>query len=201
VTGVRSTAALAALLVCAAPAVHAACSETNTVYLPVETGRDVLGLHGRTRAQYLDRRYGTGRWQAGDHDLVRLAASDAHDAPLRVTIAADEKRAVESADLIVEARVAYLDAANQRVTVYGHRELATYRLTASADNELSVPLSVFKEPGALLVAVHVVSAGTTVVQVQELPVEPDSCERHVYVEDRFMAIRLNQSEGRRSRGQ
>jgi hypothetical protein len=197
VTGVRGAFALAALFVCAPPA-HAACSDTNTVYLPVETGRVVLGLRGRTRAQYLDHRYGAGHWQVGDHDFIRLAAPDA---PLRVTIAVDEKLTVESVDLIVEARVDYLDASSRRSAIYGHRELASYRLTASSDNELSVPISVFKEPGALLVAVHVVSAGATMVQVRELPVGPNSCERHVYVEDRFTAIRLNQSEGRRSRGE
>ena len=64
---------------------------------------------------------------------------------------------------------------------------------------LSVPQGVFKEPGALLVVAQVVNPGAatgTVRRVQQLAVSTAGCERHVYVRNRFTAIRLNRSQDR-----
>lgn len=98
--------------------------------------------------------------------------------------------------MIVEARLDITDAAERRTVVYGHRETASHLLTPGTNAEISVPRGLFKEPGALLVAVAlgVSEPGGSTVVVQALPVEPAPCEQRVYVKDRFTTIRLNRRQ-------
>lgn len=174
------------------------CPEVRTLYIAVETAAEPLGLRGETRRQYLDRRYGAGKWRPDEDGLVRFTPPGSADVPIRVSVAApQEGAALARADVIVEARLDFIDEAEHQTVIYGHRETASYPLTPGTDAEISVPWSLFKEPGALLVAVALTGGGEPLgprVIVQALPVEPASCERRVYAKDRFTAIRLNRRQ-------
>lgn len=66
------------------------CADILMFYIAVETAVEPLGLHGKTREQYLDHRHGAGRWRSDEADLVRFVSPGSFDAPIRVSIAAPE---------------------------------------------------------------------------------------------------------------
>jgi hypothetical protein len=193
------TLLLAVALTGPGAAAHAAdsagCARTTTVYLPIETAVEPLGYRGLTRSEYLDRRYNAGRWTTGAGQFVRAQPPEA-EAALTIAIEGRTGRGVESVDLIAEAQLAYLDAAGRPGTVHAHRPIASYSLNSEGENRISVPPAAFKEPGALLVVVTILAGGTRERQVVAIPVAMPECERRVYVEDRFMAIRLNRGSAR-----
>lgn len=188
-------ATLAGLSAAAEAASPAECARTTTVYLPIETAMEPLGYRAESRSEYLDRRYGAGQWRMNGADLVRAVPGEP-DAAVTIAIASRAESGASTIDLIAEAQLDYLDVAGRPGTVYAHRGIASYRLHPEGENRIGVPYPVFKEPGALLAVIEISSPDTRERRVAALPVVARDCERRVYVEDRFMAIRLNR-EARR----
>jgi hypothetical protein len=184
-----------------------ACPAERLLYVPIETVSEPLGLRGETRAQYLDRRYGAGKWQLDENGAVVTIASPAPgaEAPFEVRIVEPPGMALERAEVIVEARLLFRDHDGRLSEIHGHREAGSFRLESGADAALRVPRALFKEPGALLVAVSLAGGGdggSPPVHVAVVPVgeAASSCQCCVYVPDRFTAIRLNRSRNRAVEG-
>lgn len=169
-----------------------ACRTPHVLHVPVETVAGPLGLRGETRAQYLDRVYGKGKWREGS---AGIATVERAGAGVNVTLREPEGVTLEYVDVVAEARLESLTKQGSPGVVTGHREIGRYALAAGARGDLSVPLSVLRESGALLVVVSARSASSPVVLVEALPYVPPECERRVLVPDRFTAIRLNQRVG------
>lgn len=168
-----------------------ACDAPSTVHIPVEAVTVPLGLRGETRAQYLDRRYGTGAWQAAAEGLVALSSEPGS---LRLRLPAQAGVRFERIDIVAEAQLDYLDAQRRHSMRTGHREIGSYPLAPDAGSELTVPRDVMRESGALLVIVTVRRAPDFAVPEQHVsatPVTRAGCERRIYVPDRASAIRLN----------
>lgn len=178
-------------------AASAPCMDTTVLYMPVETITEQLQLRGETRAQYLDRQYGAGRWQPDSNGVVAVTpASNQNDADLQIGFHPKEGDFIERVDVTVESRLNYIDDSGRETLIYGHRELASYAIVSGTTAHLDVPGKVFQEPGALLVAVVLAGRGAPgepAVLVHGQLVSVGSCERHVYTADRFTAIRLNRS--------
>jgi hypothetical protein len=168
------------------------CPERHTLYVPVETVSGPLGLRGETRAQYLNRVYGKGVWREGSGG-VAVVARDGDS--VRVKLREQEGVAPERVDVIAEARLEYLATQGALRSVTGHREIGRYALATDALGNLSVPLSVLRESGALLIVVSArfASPSGPVVLVEVWPHAIQACERRILVPDRFTAIRLNRN--------
>ncbi len=174
-----------------APDAAPLCDSPSTVYIPIEVVAAPLGLRGETRAQYLDRRYGAGAWQAAAEGLVALGPEPE---ALRLRLPAQAGVRFERIDIVAEVQLDYLDAQGRHSTRYGHREIGGYALAPDAASELSVPLDVMRESGALLAIVTLRRAPDFAVperHVSATPVARATCERRTYVPDRASAIRLN----------
>ncbi|HEX9626185.1 MAG TPA: hypothetical protein VGA00_04545 [Acidiferrobacterales bacterium] len=185
--------AVGAGLVAAPAGADAACPDRAPQYLALEAVRERLDLRGESRAQYLDRRYGAGRWRSGDARRV-LIEPPGDDG--RLTLRVAPGAGVERADLIVEARLEVITAQDRRTRVYGHRDLAGYPLAGDAQATINVPLSVFQAPGALVIALHVgAEAPAAAIEVVEWRHDARACEAPFYTEDRATAIRLNRRAG------
>ncbi len=194
----RCAAALAVAMVNLGPAFAAEpCPETKVLYIPVQSATEQFGLRGETREQYLDRTYGAGKWEPDVDSVIRIVLPpNAGKEPIRVVFSADGNDAVERADVIVETRLDYIDELNRRTLLYGHRLLGSYKISPGASTEITVPLSAFNEPGALLIAAvsdRLIGSRVAGTLVHALPVGAASCEQRVYVHDRFTAIRLNRA--------
>lgn len=192
---VRVCASVVAALFHVGPAMaDARCADNGPLYVPLETVRERLDLRGETRAGYLDRRYGAGRWRIGGDDGPIRIAPPQDDGPL--TLRASAQADIERIDLIVEARLDVLTRHDRRIQAYGHRDLASYALASDAQSTIEVPTSVFQEPGALVIVLHHRSpVEGRALAVFEWSQDQRRCEARIYTEDRFTAIRLN----RRSR--
>jgi hypothetical protein len=167
------------------------CDSPSTVHIPIEVVTAPLGLRGETRAQYLDRRYGAGAWQAAADGLVALSPEPE---ALRLRLPVSAAMRFERIDIVAEAQLDYLDAQGRHSMRYGHREIGSYPLAPDASSELSVQLDVMRESGALLVVVALRRAPDFAVpelHVSATPVTRAACERRIYVPDRASAIRLN----------
>ncbi len=174
-----------------APDTAPACDAPTTVHIPIEVVTAPLGLRGETRAQYLDRRYGAGAWQAAAEDLIALSPEPE---ALRLRLPALAGVRFEGIDIVAEAQLDYLDAHGRRSMRTGHREIGSYPLALDASSELTVPRDVMRESGALLVIVTLRRAPDFAVperHVSLTPVTRAGCERRIYVPDRASAIRLN----------
>lgn len=187
---------LVALIGLAALSVRADdCAPGKPLYVPAETARTALGLKGETRADYLDRRYGTGAWHDDRENAIRIE-SPVHGAPLAVHIAPIAKAGIRI-DLMVESRVEYIGTDNRTTTVLGHRPIGSYDIAANEVATLTVPRDVFRESGALIVAMAMPGMrGARQYAVRSEAVRVADCGRRIYVEDRFSAIRLNRQAGR-----
>lgn len=173
------------------PAAAPECVAPSTVHIPVETVAAPLGVRGETRAQYLDRRYGAGRWRTAAEGLVVPGPGPES---LRLQLPATAGLRFERIDIVAEAQLDYLDAQGRPSLRTGHREIGSYSLPPDAASTLTVPLEVMRESGALLAIVTLQRApdlAAAEVQVAAVPVTRDGCERRVYVPDRASAIRLN----------
>jgi hypothetical protein len=168
------------------------CDSPSTVHIPIEVVTAPLGLRGETRAQYLDRRYGAGAWQAAAGGLVALSAGPES---LQLRFPAQAAIRFERIDIVAEAQLDYLDAHGRRSMRTGHREIGSYPLAPdAASGNLTVPLDVMRESGALLVIVTLRRAPDFAApepHVSAAPVTRSGCERRIYVPDRASAIRLN----------
>jgi hypothetical protein len=170
------------------------CPERQTLYVPIETVAGPLGLRGETRAQYLNRVYGKGVWREGSGGVAVVVVARAGDS-VRVKLREQEGVAPERVDVIAEARLDYLATQGALRSVTGHREIGRYALANDALGDLSVPLSVLRESGALLIVVsaRLASPPGPVVLVEVWPHAIQACESRILVPDRFTAIRLNRN--------
>jgi hypothetical protein len=193
----RVLVAAVVLLACRAagaaqpPETAPACDAPPTVHIPIEAVAAPLGVRGESRAQYLDRRYGAGRWQAATEGLITLTPGAES---LRLQLPPPAGLRVERIDIVAEAQLDYLDARGGHALRTGHREIGSYPLPPDAASALTVPLAVMRESGALLAIVTVRRAPDFAVaeqRVAEAPVRLPGCERRIYVPDRTTAIRLN----------
>lgn len=182
------------LLAPAAAAEPPTCVTPQTLYIPIETVAGPLGFRGETRAQYLDRVYGKGVWREGSAGLAAIARVDNS---VNVTLREQEGVMLERVDVVAEARLEFLAKPGALGVVTGHREIGRYALAAGAHGDLSVPLSVLRESGALLVIVSArrPSPPAAVVLVEAWAYVSPGCERRVLVADRLSAIRLNRQAG------
>jgi hypothetical protein len=183
--------AAAMLWFAAAAVAEEKCAPTDILYMALEPMQELLGMRGETRQQFLDRSY--PGWQAASAEIV---SASAEEAGIRVALKPPAPLALARAELIAEARVEFVEAGDRRAERVGHREIARYPLEADVSAEIVVPRSVFREPGALLVVLHLRRtdvAGAQGVMVHAVPVEATSCPRRVYTHDRFSAIRLNRA--------
>lgn len=163
------------------------CSSIAKAYIPLATAVEPFGLRAETRAQFLDRAYGRGRWREGDDAQGPRTTTDAYGAGLRVEFPAQTRGQV---DLLVETQIEELDKGALR-TLFGHRALATYTLDADARAHLRVPRAAFRESGALLIVVAAPAANDARVwHVYAWPIASGACEQRIYVRDRATAIRL-----------
>ncbi len=200
-------------LLAAGPAAAAAgaeppCAQERLLYVPVEAVAEPLGLRGETRAQHLDRRFGAGKWKRDEAGaVVRIAPpSAAPAAPFEVQISEPPGMTLVRAQVIAEARLSYRDGSGTLSEIYGYREVGDLLLTPGANTVIRVPRTVFREQGALLVAVTLAGGGgedggappPPPVHVAAAPVREaaSSCVCCVYVPDRFTAIRLNRPRQR-----
>ena len=176
------------------------CAQTTVLYIPVETVSERLRLRGETRAQYLNRTYGAGRWQPDTDGVVAVEPAPApNHGDLQVGFHPKEGESIERVDVIIEARLNYIDDSGRETLIYGHRELASYAIVSGATAHIDVPGKVFQEPGALLLVVVLNrrdTPGEFAVLVHGHLVSTEPCERHVYAADRFTAIRLNRERNR-----
>lgn len=173
------------------PEAAPACDAPSTVHIPIEAVTAPLGVCGETRAQYLDRRYGAGAWQAAADGLIALSPEPE---ALRLRLPAQADIRFERIDIVAEAQLDYLDARGRHSTRTGHREIGGYALAPDAGSELAVPLAVMRESGELLVIVTLRRAPDFAAperHVSATPVTRAGCERRIYVPDRASAIRLN----------
>jgi len=187
-----------AALILGRSAAATACAPDDALYIAIDAVRESLGVKGESRKRYLDRVY--GRWQEDTQEIIRSDVSFGKDGEaVRIVPVALADAVLERVDIVVESRLDYLDKGDRRTEVYGHREIGRYQLATGATNEIAVPKSVFREPGALLVAVTVRypgGGGEHDVIVQVLPMQLSFCPRRVYVYDRFTAIRMNRGHGK-----
>lgn len=174
------------------------CTETRSpyVYVPIETVSGPLGIRGESRALYLDRVYGKGRWREGSDGLASLTASEE---ALRVALQFRGNVTLEQVDVVAEARLDYLTEQGTSRTVLGHREIGHYRIATDASGKLSIPLDVMRESGAILVILSAKHVGTAERQalVEAWDHVVPRCERSVLVPDRSTAIRLNRDRANR----
>ncbi len=178
---------------------RADCVSTDALYIPVQTVTERFGLRGESRNEFLDRRYGKGAWRPDTEGLIRIAApAEGAQGPFHIAFADNDDVRIQHLDLFKETRLDYLDAAGRPSVIYGHRLLGSYAIVPGEVPSLRVPGDVFKESGALLVVATVLRAdrperrAETLARV--LAVDKDACPRHVYVEDRFTAVRLNRAQ-------
>jgi len=187
----RAAFALAALLAFGTTLADE-CGATKPLYVPVETARTALGLPGESRTAYFDRRYGQGAWYEERQNAIRIDAQT-HGAPIAIHVAPIPESGGRI-ELIVESRVAYIGKDNRPTTVTGHRSIGGYELAAGEAGNLTVPRHVFRESGALIVVLATPGMrGARRYAVAALDVAIADCPKRIYVEDRFTAIRLNQS--------
>lgn len=175
-----------------------ACTGMRAVYLPIETVSGPLGIRGETRSQYLDRIYGKGVWREGSAGLA--VAARVGDS-VHVALRGQEGVALVRVDVVAEAQLEYLTKAGVLRNIAGHREIGRYELAGDVRGDLSIPLSVLRESGAMLVivlATRALPAGQEVL-VEAWPHTTPGCERHVLVPDRFTAIRLNRDIAEQAR--
>ena len=169
-----------------------ACDSPSTLHIPIEVVTTPLGLRGETRAQYLDRRYGAGAWQAAAEGLVVPSLGPES---LSLQLPAQAAIRFERIDIVAETQLDYLDARGRRSMRTGHREIGSYPLAPdAAGGKLTVPFDVMRESGALLAIVTLRRAPDFAVPeryVSAAPVMRAGCERRIYVADRASAIRLN----------
>ena len=175
-----------------APDAAPLCDSPSTVHIPVEVVTAPLGLRGETRAQYLDRRYGAGAWQAAAEGLVVPSLGPES---LSLQLPAQAAIRFERIDIVAETQLDYLDARGRRSMRTGHREIGSYPLAPdAAGGKLTVPFDVMRESGALLAIVTLRRApdfAAPETHVSAAPVMRAGCERRIYVPDRASAIRLN----------
>jgi len=172
------------------------CTETRSLYVPIETVRGPLGIRGETRTQYLDRVYGKGRWREGSDGLAIITEGEE---VLRVELQLRGNVTLERVDVVAEARLDYLTEQGASRRVLGHREIGRYRIATDVSGNLSIPLGVMRESGAVLVILSATHVGTDERQalVEAWAHVVPRCERSVLVPDRFTAIRLNRDHANR----
>ena len=161
------------------------CAPIAKVYIPLATAVEPFGLRTETRAQFLDRVYGRGRWREGDGARRPRAVTETDGAALRIDFPAQTRGQV---DLVVEAQIEEMENNNLR-PLTGHRALATYTLGDATQAHLRVPRTAFRESGALLIVVTAQDASDT-WDVYAWPIASGACEQRIYVRDRATAIRL-----------
>lgn len=170
------------------------CAPGDVLYIAVDPVREPLGLREESRAQYLQRVYGEG--VTSDNAVIQFVPppSDSEDV-VHVQVTAPAETALERADFIVESRIDFIDGAGQRTERFGHREIGRYALQSDGRNEISVPRTVLREPGALLVVVtmRTKSEDRRKTVADAYPVDLPACPHRVYTQDRFTAIRLNRA--------
>jgi len=168
----------------------AGCVERHSLYIPIQTVSEPLGLRGESRAQYLDRVYGNGQWREGSNGVAAITRVGES---LEVTVRERNGVAPARVDVVAEARLAYRNERGVIGNVSGHREVGRYAVPSDARGDLSVPLKVLRESGALLIVVsaNLIPSGARMVLVEPWKYEPHDCETRVLVPDRATAIRLN----------
>lgn len=167
------------------------CAEPRTLYVPIETVSTPLGIRGETRAQFLDRVYGKGKWTEGGAAGLAVVVREAEH--LRVTLQEQQGVAPEWVDIVAEAQLEYLPNQGLMRKVTGHRQIGRYQLDRDARGDLTIPLSVMRESGAVLIITLAKRASPNgqVALVEAWQAPPEGCERRVLVPDRDTAIRLN----------
>jgi len=168
------------------------CVERHALYIPIETVSGPLGLRGESRAQYLDRVYGNGRWREGSNGVAVITrVGDS----LEVAVRERDGMVPARVDVVAEARLAYRNESGVLSSVSGHREVGRYAVPSDARGDLFVPLKVLRESGALLIVVsaNLVPSGARMVLVESWEYAPHDCETRVLVPDRATAIRLNRA--------
>lgn len=165
-------------------ALQADCAGVRTTYIPLMSAVAPLGLHDKTRAQFMDGVYGAGQWRlGGDGDRAHADSDDGQWIVLDFRAAARRHL-----DLFIESEIVVRGRTPTLTPQWGHRHLARYLIAAGERARVRVPRAAFRESGALLAAVQ---ADASIWEVYAWPLADGAgCERRIYVRDRATAVRL-----------
>ena len=174
------------------------CVKRSRLYIPIQTVAPNTGTASSGRQAYMDSRFGKSGWRPAEKagvDVKGGALTEASSEPVVITISTDKPEYnYSNASVILETRLDYSDAGQQRSHRYRYKLLGEYSLAKNSVSEVLVPPSAIKGSGALLV---VLKRGEAQAETRELAASEISYERcieQIYVKDRRTAIRRNRGK-------